>query len=65
MIKGLIDISWNKDAFAIRLFNFIKFQCAKDNEWNTITFRFGVWRLFTSISFTYSTDKSLRHHGIS
>ena len=65
MNKGLIDISWNQDAIAIRLLNLIKFQCAKDSEWNTITLRFGVWRLYASISFTYSTEKSFRHHGIS
>ena len=65
MTKGLIEISYDRNAFAIRLFNLFKFQCAKDSEWNTIVLRFGIWRLFTAISFTYSTDKSFRHHGIS
>jgi|TARA_R100001594_G_C3977606_1_gene249280 hypothetical protein len=65
MTRGLIDISFNKDAFAIRILNIFKFQFAKDNEWSTVTFRVGVWRFFTSISFTYSSNKSFERHGIS
>jgi len=57
MIKGLIDISLDRDAFAMRIFHIFKLQCAKDDEWSTVTIRVGIWRFFTSISFTYCSDK--------
>ena len=65
MIKGLIDISFDKHGFALRIFNFIKIQCAKDNDCSTVIVRFGLWRFYTTLSFTYTNNEKFRTHGIS
>jgi hypothetical protein len=66
MIKGLIEISSDRNGFAMRIFHFIKLQCAKDNDSNTVIIRFGLWRFYTSISFTYTNNQKAFHtHGVS
>ena len=66
MIKELIDISFDKHGFALRIFNVIKLQCAKDDDSNTVILRFGIWRFYTALSFTYTTNqRTFRTRGIS
>ena len=44
----------------------ILLMIAKDNESNTVIIRFGLWRFYTSISFTYTNNQKAFHtHGIS
>ena len=64
MIKGLIDIAYNKDAFAITILTIFKLQFAKNHDFSTLTFRLGVWKLFTTISFSIVDNKPNRY-GIS
>jgi hypothetical protein len=64
MIKGLIDMSYDKDAFAITILTIFKLQFAKNHDFSTITFRIGIWKLFITISFSITNNKANRY-GIS
>ena len=66
MISNIIAMSYDRYAFAIRIFRIIRIQFAKDVDTSTIVLRLGIWRFLTSISVAYANGKDKFHtHGLS
>tara|TARA_R110002012_G_scaffold290060_2_gene483515 strand:- start:179 stop:373 length:195 start_codon:yes stop_codon:yes gene_type:complete len=64
-MNSILSMSYDKNAFAISILRIFKIQFANNEQFNTVTFRIGVWNFYTTLSFSYVANSTFEQHGVS